>query len=134
MKLNLFNDTYIPPIKELPTVEHQLDTIEKQVEVENTSTFSFTQNMVDSALKDGTGTQNGKYRVYRVFQESYSSSDIIKFLKKEYNYYGSSGISNYDGIGVFYSPNNGMTLRNREYDQTYNINRKYIKLKSKKKV
>ena len=122
LQLNLFNDTYIPPIKELPTVKHQLDTIEKQVEVENTSTFSFTQNMVDSALKDGTGTQNGKYRVYRVFQESYSSSDIIKFLKKEYNYYGSSGISNYDGIGVFYSPNNGMTLRNREYDQTYNIN------------
>lgn len=112
LQLNLFTDSYVPPIKPLPSVEEQLNNIKAQAEVENTSVFSFTQEMIDNALKDGTGHTNGKFRVYRLYQESYSSKEKIDFLKKEYNYYGSSSISEFSGIGVEYTPAKGMKLVN----------------------
>lgn len=43
-QLNLFTDSYIPPIKNLPSVEEQINNIQEQVEVENTSTFSAKNN------------------------------------------------------------------------------------------
>ena len=42
LQLNLFEDTYVPPIKELPSVDTQINNIQAQAEVENTPAFSFT--------------------------------------------------------------------------------------------
>lgn len=52
LQLNLFSDSYVPPIKELPSVAEQIENIETQAEVENTPAFSFTQEMIDNALSE----------------------------------------------------------------------------------
>lgn len=108
LQLNLFSDTYIPPIKELLNVDTQIKSI--QAEVENTPAFSFSQEMIDIALRSGTGYQDGKFRLYRLYQETYSSKERINFLKKEFNYYGTNGVKGLDGIWIEYSPSKGLKL------------------------
>ena len=97
LQLNLFNDTYIPPIKSLPSVETQINNIQAQAEVENTSAFSFTQEVIDNVLFEGSHVVNGKFRIYRLFQESYSTEDNIAFIKKEYGE-GGGGVSVYENL------------------------------------
>ena len=95
LQLNLFKDTYIPPIKNLPSVEEQKSTI--QAEVENTPAFSFNQNIIDAVLLEGSHFSNGKFRINRLFKESYSTEENIAFLKKEYGE-GGGHVSNYDNL------------------------------------
>lgn len=122
LQLNLFEDTYVPPIKELPSVEKQIDNIKTQAEVENTPAFSFTQEMIDKTLQSGTGHQNGKFRVYRLYQETLSSKERQDFLKKEFNYYGTNGVAGLDGIWVEYTPSKGLKLSKREVEDTMQVN------------
>ena len=122
LQLNLFEDTYVPPIKELPSVDKQIDSIKIQAEVENTPAFSFTQEMIDKTLQDGTGHQNGKFRVYRLYQETLSSKERQEFLKKEFNYYGTNGVAGLDGIWVEYTPSKGLKLSKREVEDTMQVN------------
>ena len=122
LQLNLFSDSYVPPIKELPSVAEQIENIETQAEVENTPAFSFTQEMIDKALQDGTGHQNGKFRVYRLYQETFSSKERQDFLKKEFNYYGTNGVTGLDGIWVEYSPSKGLKLSKRDVEDTMQVN------------
>ncbi len=90
LQLNLFEDTYVPPIKELPSVDTQINNIQAQAEVENTPAFSFTQEMIDKTLIDGSNFSNGKYRIYEQFKRSLSAKENIIFLKHEYGIGGSS--------------------------------------------
>ena len=122
LQLDLFSDSYVPPIKELPSVEQQIENIETQAEVENTPAFSFTQEMIDKALQDGTGHENGKFRVYRLYQETFSTKERQDFLKKEFNYYGTSGVKGLDGIWVEYSPSKGIKLSKRDVEDTMQVN------------
>ena len=122
LQLNLFEDTYVPPIKELPSVDKQIDSIKTQAEVENTPAFSFTQEMIDKTLQSGTGHQNGKFRVYRLYQETLSSKERQDFLKKEFNYYGTNGVAGLDGIWVEYTPSKGLKLSKREIEDTMQVN------------
>ena len=41
LQLDLFSDSYLPPIKQLPSVADQIENIQIQAEVENTPAFSF---------------------------------------------------------------------------------------------
>ena len=68
----------------------------------NVSTFSFTQEMIDSALLKGSGFKEGKFRIYRQLDESLSSAENITFLKQEYGIGGASSIPNFEGIGIWY--------------------------------
>ncbi len=122
LQLNLFTDSYVPPIKELPSVEKQIENIQKQAEVENTPAFSFTQEMVDKAIQDGTGTVGGKFRVYRVYQELHTTKERIDFLKQEFNYYGTNGVRGLDGVWVEYSPGKGLTLFKANFEDKKIIN------------
>lgn len=122
LQLDLFSDSYVPPIKELPSVEQQIENIEVQAEVENTPAFSFTQEMIDNVLQDGTGHENGKFRIYHLYQETFSSKERQDFLKKEFNYYGTSGVRGLDGIWVEYSPSKGLKLSKRNIEDTMQIN------------
>ena len=90
LQLNLFSDSYIPPIKELPSVTQQIENIDTQVEIENNSNFVFTQEMIDKTLLDGSGFEQGKFRIYQQFLKSLSTKENIDFLKKEYGIGGSS--------------------------------------------
>lgn len=66
--------------------------------------------MIDIVLQNGTGTQNGKFRVLKFFQETDSSKDRINFLKNEYGYFGTNGLNGLDGVFVEFSPSKGLTL------------------------
>ena len=90
LQLNLFEDTYVPLIKELPSVETQINNIQTQAEVENTPAFSFTQEMIDKTLINGSNFSHGKFRIYEQFKKSLSSNENIIFLKHEYGIGGSS--------------------------------------------
>ena len=65
-------------------------------EAENTSVFSFTQEMIDSVLQEGSGFAEGKFRIYEQFTKSLSSQENADFLKNEYGTGGRSA----DGNGV----------------------------------
>lgn len=107
LQLNLFEDTYVPPIKELPSVETQINNIRTQAEVENTPAFSFTQEMIDKTLINGSNFSHGKFRIYEQFKRSLSSNENIIFLKREYGigglssaYYGADFGQEYDSKGI----------------------------------
>ena len=103
LQLNLFTDSYVPPIKNLLSVEEQINNIEVQAEVENTPAFSFTQEMIDNALLEGSGFEEGKFRIYEQLVRSLSTKENIDFLKKEYGTGGKSSIKGFDGIGQMHS-------------------------------
>ena len=65
-------------------------------EAENASVFSFTQEMIDSVLQEGSGFAEGKFRIYEQFTKSLSSQENADFLKNEYGTGGRSA----DGNGV----------------------------------
>ena len=90
LQLNLFEDTYVPPIKELLSVDTQINSIQAQAEVENTPAFSFTQEMIDKTLIEGSNFSHSKYRIYEQFKRSLSAKENIIFLKHEYGIGGSS--------------------------------------------
>lgn len=107
LQLNLFEDTYVPPIKELPSVDTQINNIQAQAEVENTPAFSFTQEMIDKTLINGSNFSHGKFRIYEQFKRSLSSNENIIFLKREYGigglssaYYGADFGQEYDSKGI----------------------------------
>jgi len=88
----------------LPTEKEQKDKI---VEVENTSTFSFTQEMIDKVLQEGSGFEKGKYRIYEMLTKSLSNKENAEFLKNEYGIGGRSTDEN--GIRQWHSAK-GITL------------------------
>jgi len=77
----------------LPTEEEQKQRI---AEVENTSVFSFTQEMIDYRIQNGSSKVNGKFKIYEQMSKSLSSKDNIEFLKNEYG----TGGNGADKFGV----------------------------------
>lgn len=77
--LNEFLDE--PP--KLPTQGQQIALI-KQAEDEKSSAFSIPQEAIDSILRQGSGVQDGKYRIYLQFQQKTSAKENADFLKNEY--------------------------------------------------
>lgn len=71
----------------LPTPEEQQNTIEAEAAAqaaEKASAFSISQEDIDAVLQDGSGIEDGKYRIYEQFQKSLSQSENAAFLKEEY--------------------------------------------------
>ena len=107
------------PIIAFPSIAEQINSIDEAEVEENTSVFTaqhinggtkseistpfyFSQEMIDSCLKDGSGFESGKYRIFEQFEKSLSSKENIIFLKNEYGIGGSSSISGFDGIGQWH--------------------------------
>ena len=86
------------PTAVFPSVTEQLNNIDETEVEENASVFSFSQEMIDSLLREGSGIENGKYRIYEQFEKSLSSKENIAFLKKEYGIGGSTSIQGFDEI------------------------------------
>jgi hypothetical protein len=77
--LNEFLDE--PPA--LPSVQQQITLIER-AEDEKSSAFSIPQEAIDAVLQQGSGVQDGKYRIYLHFQQNASAKENADFLKNEY--------------------------------------------------
>ncbi len=71
-------------------------------EAENASVFSFTQEMIDSVLQEGSSFADGKFRIYEQFAKSLSSQENADFLKNEYGTGGRSADDN--GVCEDHSP------------------------------
>lgn len=74
LQLNLFIDSYIPPIKDLPSVNDQKNIIETQAEVENTPAFTFSQN-----IEKNYKLSNGNYFHFHTNEEGYYYSIYDKY-------------------------------------------------------
>jgi hypothetical protein len=90
-----------------PSITEQQSLIE-QAEAEKASAFSISQADIDGELLRGSGFQDGKYRIYRFYQNQPSTQDASAFLKKEYGVGGhshtfldgQSGFVDHDGKGI----------------------------------
>lgn len=105
LQLNLFDE----PITEV----EQKNNIQKAEIDEKSSAFSFSQEMIDNCIKEGSGFVEGKFRIERQFERSYSETDNAEFLKKEYGIGGSSSIRGFENISLDYD-SKGITLNNRD--------------------
>ena len=91
----------------LPTVDEQIEMIAK-AEDEKASAFAISKEDIDSVLQKGSGVADGKYRIYRQFQNGVDRQKNIEFLKNEYGTGGGthifpdgfSGHSWYDSKGL----------------------------------
>ena len=90
----------------------QLNFFKNEAEVDDTSAFSISQDIIEDALVMGSGFANGKMRIYRQFQGSFSAKENAEFLKNEYGIGGSSLSKNnsiyisYDAKGIKISDRN----------------------------
>ena len=91
--------------------QEQIDNI-IQAEVTNTSVFSFTQEMIDSVLREGNHIQNGKFEIYKNLSENLGSTENANYLKKVYGIGGRSA----DEFGNSMDYNSKGILLSRGYE------------------
>ena len=95
-------------IKPLPSMDGQMTFIlDGRAEEKKTSAFTFSQEIIDAVLANGSGFSEGKMRIYEQFEKSLSAKENVDFLKNEYGWGGSypviigAGIDeNHDGKGI----------------------------------
>ena len=95
-------------IKPLPSMDGQMSFIlDGRAEEKKTSAFTFSQEIIDAVLANGSGFSEGKMRIYEQFEKSLSAKENVDFLKNEYGWGGSypviigAGIDeNHDGKGI----------------------------------
>ena len=95
-------------IKPLPSMDGQMTFIlDGWAEEKKTSAFTFSQEIIDAVLANGSGFSEGKMRIYEQFEKSLSAKENADFLKNEYGWGGSypviigAGIDeNHDGKGI----------------------------------
>ncbi len=83
-----------------------------EAESRQPSAFSVSQADIDAELRQGTGYQDGKLRVYALYQHQPDPKTAVAFLKEEYGSYyghshtfldGTSGSADYSGKGLKFS-------------------------------
>ena len=95
-------------IKPLPSMDSQMTFIlDGRAEEKKTSAFTFSQEIIDAILANGSGFSEGKMRIYEQFEKSLSAKENADFLKNEYGWGGSypviigAGIDeSHDGKGI----------------------------------
>ena len=95
-------------IKPLPSMDGQMTFIlDGRAEEKKTSAFTFSQEIIDAILANGSGFFEGKMRIYEQFEKSLSAKENADFLKNEYGWGGSypviigAGIDeSHDGKGI----------------------------------
>ncbi len=75
----------------LPTVDEQIQMM-VEAEDEKSSAFSVSKEDIDSVLLQGSGFEDGKYRIYEQLLKNEDSKANIAFLKKEYGTGGGTHI------------------------------------------
>ena len=95
-------------IKPLPSMDGQMTFIlDGRAEEKKTAAFTFSQEIIDAILANGSGFFEGKMRIYEQFEKSLSAKENADFLKNEYGWGGSypviigAGIDeSHDGKGI----------------------------------
>lgn len=94
-------------VNELTDLSKNIINIDNQIQLsslipDTTPPLLFTQELIDTALQNGSGFSNGKYRIYEQFNQSLSKEENIKFLKNEYGTGGGSSVHIGTNIGYEY--------------------------------
>ena len=95
-------------IKPLPSMDGQMTFIlDGRAEEKKTSAFTFSQEIIDAVLANGSGFSEGKMRIYEQFEKSLSAKENADFLKNEYGWGGSYPViigasidESHDGKGI----------------------------------
>ena len=95
----------MPEAEQIRNIDRQA---ERGTESEKPSVFSITDEFVDICLRQGSGFQNGKYRIQLLYSKVEDSRERVKYLKSEYGIGGwsihfpdgSGGFADHDGKGI----------------------------------
>lgn len=97
------NNERLSNIKPLPSINEQTAFIaEYEAEVTKASAFSIPNEIINDHLANGSGFQDGKYRIYEQFRRILSQKENADFLKNEYGIGGEEAASSILGALFFY--------------------------------
>ena len=119
-RLDLQLESQIQELENNTDIQIEEQQIQNITEVENTSVFFVTQELIDEDLQLGSGFEDGKFRIYQHFLKGLSEKENIKFLKEEYCIGGrhtsiNDIFQNHDSKGIIYENLNG----NKKYILTW---------------
>jgi hypothetical protein len=117
------NETVIPQKNEVKAVEKTKSSEPQNTEEvlqnqpksdtknkkDNAKTHPFDAEL-DNVLRIGSGTEGGKERIVEFYKRNPSKTDAVKFLKKEYSYYGCTYIFPDKQRGFMSSNDKGIEL------------------------
>lgn len=104
-----------------PTFQEQLEHTE-EAEAQKLSAFSVSQADIDHELcRYGSGFSQGKFRIYKFFEDMPSTEAAVAFLKKEYGIGGHSH-TYLNGEGGFVDHDGkGLHLSNHNYEEKHTV-------------
>lgn len=122
------NNERLSNIKPLPSINEQTDFIaEYEAEVTKASAFSIPNEIINDHLANGSGFQDGKYRIYEQFRRSLSQKENADFLKNEY---GIGGGTHAGGVSGYYYDHNakGICISKGFADNATRINLNWLEV------
>jgi len=92
-----------------PSENEQIKSIDEAESVKTPSAFSVSQADIDKELRNGSGFEGGKLRIYAMYQRGSDEKEAAAFIKNEYGTGGRS-FDFLDGTHGFvdYRPSSGM--------------------------
>ena len=92
-----------------PSENEQIKSIDEAESVKAPSAFSVSQADIDNALRNGSGFEGGKLRIYAMYQRGTDEKEAAAFIKNEYGTGGRS-FDFLDGTHGFvdYRPSSGI--------------------------
>ena len=88
--------------------------------IENISSFAFTEEMITKTIQSGSNFENGKFRINKQFEQSFSTKENIEFLKAEYGIGGSSSAYAGSNIGEMHNVK-GIELYKYSENKNYSL-------------
>lgn len=122
------NNERLSNIKPLPSINEQTAFIaEYEAEVTKASAFSIPNEIINDHLANGSGFQDGKYRIYEQFRRSLSQKENADFLKNEY---GIGGGTHAGGVSGYYYDHNakGICISKGFADNATRINLNWLEV------
>lgn len=122
------NNERLSNIKPLPSINEQTAFIaEYEAEVTKASAFSIPNEIINDHLANGSGFQDGKYRIYEQFRKSLSQKENADFLK---NKYGIGGGTHAGGVSGYYYDHNakGICISKGFADNATRINLNWLEV------
>lgn len=122
------NNERLSNIKPLPSINEQTAFIaEYEAEGTKASAFSIPNEIINDHLANGSGFQDGKYRIYEQFRKSLSQKENADFLKNEY---GIGGGTHAGGVSGYYYDHNakGICISKGFADNATRINLNWLEV------
>ena len=84
----------------LNSEQNNKSEIQAEVEENQASAFSISQEEIDAILQRGDNVENGKFRIYEQFSKDLPAKENIQFLKNEYGWGGAYPATKVNGVEI----------------------------------